>query len=123
MIRLRPHHLICIHKFIGKGYSEEFTKNMADIVKILENEPKTVVELASCEDAICELCPHNIGKCKFYQKIERMDKAVIKICSFTENAHGLWRDLSQSVKCNILKNDNFNKICSKCDWFNLCNKI
>lgn len=123
MIRLRPHHLICIHKFIGKGYNEEFTQHMTDIVKLLKNMPETVIEIVLCEDAICEKCPNNIGKCKFDKKIEKMDRAVIKICGFTENTHALWQDLSQFVKWNILENDNFNNICSKCDWFNLCNKI
>lgn len=33
MIRLRGHHLICLHFYRGEGYSREFVENLEDIVR------------------------------------------------------------------------------------------
>lgn len=51
--------------FQGYGYSEDFSKNMAEIIKILQNFPEHEIEIVAETDSICTCCPYNInGKCQ-----------------------------------------------------------
>ncbi|WP_285293816.1 DUF1284 domain-containing protein [Aureimonas altamirensis] len=44
-IRLRPHHLLCLLTYVGKGYGEAFTRNYDGIAQRLSaGEPILVVE-------------------------------------------------------------------------------
>ena len=45
-MNLRPHHLLCIQKFTGHGYSADFTAHMTAVVSELAENPETAVTLA-----------------------------------------------------------------------------
>lgn len=50
-IRLRPHHLLCLLTYVGKGYSPGFTANYDALAgRIAGGEPVTIV---AGPDAIC----------------------------------------------------------------------
>ena len=50
-VRLRPHHLLCMLTYAGKGYSPAFTANMTAVVgRIAGGEP---IEIVSGPDDIC----------------------------------------------------------------------
>lgn len=69
---IRYHHLLCLPRFEGKGYSADFCKNMANVKKRYNNEKITLVE--HC-DEICSHCPNNKGgKCKEEEKVKSYDK-------------------------------------------------
>ena len=36
MIKIRPHHLLCMRAYIGNGYSEEFKIEMEKVIKELK---------------------------------------------------------------------------------------
>lgn len=41
MLKIRPHHILCMKAYIGKGYSQKFNENMEKIIKTLkENQSK-----------------------------------------------------------------------------------
>ena len=40
---LRPHHLLCIQKFSGHGYHEDFTSHMQSIVTALAVNPEVLL--------------------------------------------------------------------------------
>ncbi len=51
MIRLRPHHVLCILTFSGAGYTPAFVENMADVVRRAgAGEP---IEVIDGPDDIC----------------------------------------------------------------------
>ena len=55
---IRPHHLLCLQFFEGKGYSNGFVENMTKIHnEMLSKNP--YVELTEGADDICENCPNN----------------------------------------------------------------
>lgn len=60
-VNLRPHHLLCMLTHIGKGYSPDFTANMAVILKrIAAGE---MVEIVDGPDDICApLCTGLAGR-------------------------------------------------------------
>ncbi|HEX3014471.1 MAG TPA: DUF1284 domain-containing protein [Methanobacterium sp.] len=64
-MKIRAHHLLCMQGFQGYGYSEDFSKNMAEIIEILQNFPKHKIEIIAGTDVICAFCPYNInGSCQ-----------------------------------------------------------
>ena len=40
MILLRPHHVLCMHGFIGNGYTEEFAENMYSVIRQIKESNK-----------------------------------------------------------------------------------
>ena len=64
VLHLRPHHLLCLQTFTGRGYSEEFVRHMTLVRDQLIREPLTPVELVSGVDDLCAHCPNNVdGQC------------------------------------------------------------
>lgn len=53
-VRLRGHHVVCLHFYQGEGYSEEFVDNLWRVMERLETER---FELAEGADDVCESCP------------------------------------------------------------------
>lgn len=48
--RIRPHHGMCLYFFEGKGYSEGFTKHMAEVKEWLLGKKWTVIPAACRSD-------------------------------------------------------------------------
>lgn len=59
-MKLRAHHLLCTQGFVGMGYSDTFTRNMAHIVAQM-NAGELIEVVDSCDD-ICAACPHRRGR-------------------------------------------------------------
>ena len=57
---LRPHHGLCIQFYEGKGYSEEFTKKMDELVNLIQLTPMMPIQLHIDVDVLCNSCPNNI---------------------------------------------------------------
>jgi len=52
MIRLRPHHLLCILTYAGHGYSQGFVENFNAIIRQIAAGEQTI-EIVYGPDAIC----------------------------------------------------------------------
>ena len=52
-LKLRPHHALCVRFFEGKGYSEDFTKNMYSVIEKLNNDP--VIKIVFGYDDLCNV--------------------------------------------------------------------
>ena len=122
-MNLRPHHLLCIQKFTGHGYDEAFTKHMTDLVSKLKNNPMTEITVTKGCDDLCKVCPNNMnGVCASLQKVDFMDNAVIDICKIKYGEKAPWEYLAKAAFERIFETDEFNKICSSCEWFELCKR-
>ena len=64
MIKLRPHHLLCILTYVGKGYSKPFTENFDAICERI-NQGERNVEIIKGPDDVCapRLCDPEDTKC------------------------------------------------------------
>lgn len=96
MLRLRPHHLNCIPRFKGRGYSDEFCVNMRKIKERIDRGE--AYEIVFSADDICAVCPNlENGMCKSNDKVERFDRLTEKFGT---------ADIS--------------RICSSCEWYFMC---
>ncbi|MDO4565642.1 MAG: DUF1284 domain-containing protein [Clostridia bacterium] len=112
MLELRPHHALCIQRFIGKGYSEDFTSKMWEVVSALKANPEQTVLFVKGEDELCAHCPHNQNGCVSMEKVTRMDELV-----------GLSGEMKWSKAVEVANALPVTDICKNCEWYSLCHII
>lgn len=118
-MKLRPHHLLCIQNFTGKGYSDAFTAHMTEIIDQLEKDPE--VELVEGCDELCSACPHNVDEiCNSEEKVNRYDKCVLEACGLAYGECRSWSVLAGMAKEYVFLTDRFEEICSDCQWYGIC---
>lgn len=121
---LRPHHALCIQKFVGRGYSPAFTAHLARVVRGLAAAPETPVRLAQGCDMICGVCPfYQGGVCKAFAKVAALDASVLSLCSLHGGQLLSWEDLARRAAQEILQTGHFAQICGCCQWYGLCSQI
>ena len=58
LIHLRPHHLLCLQAFRGKGYSAAFVKKMTEVHGMLRENPACRIVLTEgADDLVRSCCP------------------------------------------------------------------
>jgi hypothetical protein len=119
-IRLRAHHLLCIHGFRGQGYSPLFVANMARLVDRLGGSPDTEVQIVTGADDVCAACPHMSGGiCNRHDKlVADLDVSVRSRLGFDDGHRATWSEILQSIRDNI---DPFRleDVCEGCSWLDL----
>ena len=58
-MKLRGHHLVCLHFFTGEGYTKEFIDNLNRILK--KAEAGEEIEVINSADDVCIKCPYFKG--------------------------------------------------------------
>lgn len=117
MNKIRYHHLLCINYFKGYGYSDEFIKNMYEIISNLKKENK--LELTTSSDDICKACPNLInGICKDKEKTDRYDLNVKNKLIHSNIDLSSYDELNNYIVTNILPTRE--SICGDCQWKDLC---
>ncbi|MBR1472040.1 MAG: DUF1284 domain-containing protein [Lachnospiraceae bacterium] len=120
MIRLRPHHGMCLYFFQGKGYSSAFVENMAHYRQLLLREDP-MIRLTLGTDDLCAKCPHNQnGVCDSADKVKDYDAKVLEYCGLQAGAEMHYSTFSRLVECKILKTGKRTEICGRCQWDPLC---
>lgn len=122
LIKIRPHHLLCLNFFIGYGYSDKFTKHMANLkAQLEESNPET--EILSGEDMFCEECPHNKGKCESYEKVNALDENVIKESGIKPGDTMRYFEFEEIIRNKIIKAGKLESVCANtCEWASICKK-
>ena len=120
-LQLRPHHLLCIQKFVGHGYDEAFTAHMTAVTAAIADAPDTRVTLVQGCDALCTACPHNEnGVCTTLEKVNFMDSAVLAATKLAYGGEFPWATLARMAREKVFSTDEFPRICGSCQWFGLC---
>ncbi|MEM0331553.1 MAG: DUF1284 domain-containing protein [Archaeoglobaceae archaeon] len=118
MVKLRGHHLICLHFFVGEGYDVRFIENLKDVLSKAEIDAVEVVEGI---DDVCKACPYNKGYCAYSEKAEKeikeMDDFALKILSLKVGDKKFWSEIKIEVD-RILELWKF--YCKKCEWRRVC---
>ena len=117
---LRPHHVLCVGFFRGKGYSEAFVANMAAFIGALRAQ-NPLLSLRGAPDALCKSCPHNRGGvCDSADKVARYDAAVLRLLALDEGASLRWPELTARVRERILDPGKLGEVCGDCQWHGIC---
>lgn len=125
MIKLRAHHFLCMLNFEGKGYSESFVKNFANIINRIQNgEAITIVE---GPDDVCAPLRHTEHwHCDNTTVFNRDKMARMKLNEYFENSNQpedevciskiFWIELKRSFS----EEHNFSAACVGCEWVDIC---
>lgn len=133
-IEIRAHHGLCIAFFRGKGYSEDFTRHMAEVIGRLG--PETEILLTEREDDICSACPNMTERgCSEKEKAEAFDRRVLELCGFAgergrQKAAGgrsersiPWGIFRRAVEEKITGCGMRREVCGECEWDEVCERI
>lgn len=118
-LRLRAHHLLCVHGFRGMGYNPGFVDNLAAIVYRFQNEPGLQIQILRNLDAVCAACPSNGGDiCEQERRdrhIQAMDDRVIRRLELAEGEVYDRDDLVERTASRIRPED-LDILCRGCEW-------
>lgn len=118
-MKLRPHHLMCTQGYSGKGYDEEFVKNMNIVTNELRYNEDCVIEIVFSTDDICKCCPNmvDINLCKTNNKVNSIDRKVIEYFNLEDKKY-IYKDIVSCIKNNITL-DIMDDICKSCEWYSM----
>lgn len=116
-VSLRPHHGLCLCFFEGYGYSDDFSKNMASVLKGLQAD--TFVRIVEGHDSICIKCPNRAAECPnaaFY------DRKVLELCRLHAGQKMCWSEFQRKIRACVLEAGKLAEVCGNCKWFYICGK-
>jgi hypothetical protein len=115
MITIRPHHVLCINGFVGKGYDKAFVANMQNIVKGIMDDGMKMKIVFSTDD-ICSKCPYkqDENSCRSQKKVENFDMRTVEILGLYEK-HYTYADIREMIK-RYLTAEKLEYICKECSW-------
>ncbi len=117
--KIRAHHGMCIAFFKGKGYSNEFTAHMSEMIHKLEYNPTICISTQT--DVICSKCPNNNqGTCETESKVAEYDRQVLERCGLSGEGIMPYADFKRAVYENILLPGKREEICGNCQWSEIC---
>lgn len=121
-IHLRAHHLLCMHGFQGKGYSDLFVRHLKETIDRLNDDPDQIIEITHGIDDICLFCPHARpdGLCDHETKVSVYDEKAQDFFNIDEG-YTAFKKIKDSV-CDQLSGEVLNNICADCQWLDLCLK-
>ena len=112
MINIRPHHLLCMHAFAGRGYDSDFISHMREIVETIINHPDMELNIVFNTDDVCSTCPHKT------EMVSRLDHDVADILNLEEKVYS-YKEILDRMK-NHLNEANIERVCSGCEWYLPC---
>ncbi len=120
-VKLRGHHLICLHFFRGEGYNSEFVENLGKV--LLRIEAGEAVEVCSGADDVCKRCPYLEGKKCFYDRnaeyeIGEMDRNALRLMGLETHRKVKWVDIKDKIPGII--HEWAENYCKECDWRKVC---
>jgi len=124
IIRLRPHHALCLRHYVGKGYDESFIANMDEIHRRLSSGEREMVQIIMHRDSLCGACPHEKdAACEEEDRVQRLDKAVASACSLRSGLWISWQELCEIIDRHLLDTPAWQELCADCQWYSLCAKV
>lgn len=126
-VRLRPHHLLCILTYIGKGYGQDFTANMTAVVRRIASGE--TIEVISGPDDICSPCHREKASHCHNARITRRDEnAAQDISRYLGIVVGTGSKIDLNISMRMVLRQLFaaekiRSACFECEWANFCGAI
>lgn len=126
-VRLRPHHLLCMLTFVGKGYTADFTENYVRIAaRLSAGEDILVVEGPD------DICAPMLGEPDMHCLTESVTDRDAKASAAVEALLGMAAGSGASIRpdADFLRRmreafgkDTIRDACQRCEWSPLCTGI
>ena len=116
-MRLRGHHLVCLHFFRGEGYSPEFVQGLAGLIRRAEAGEPVVV--ACGPDDVCSACPYLAGeRCAHTEaseaEVREMDEAALGLLGLSCGQEVSWAGVRDRLP-GVLPEWR-GRYCVSCQW-------
>lgn len=126
-IRLRPHHLLCMLTYIGKGYGAAFTDNYDAIVRRLGAGERVAV-VAGPDDVCAPLLSDCGAHCHRASVLERDRRAAADVGTLlgltVAEGTGLRVDAALLARLRTaFRSGGIRGACVGCEWFELCTGV
>jgi uncharacterized protein len=126
-IRLRPHHLLCMLTFIGKGYTPAFVENYRNVAKRLS--AGETIEIVEGPDDLCQPLTHAPDAHCFRESVTLRDAQAAAAVSAL-----LQRPIAPSTVIvpdaallarlrQAFSDGSVRRGCSGCEWSGLCDGV
>lgn len=127
VIRLRPHHLLCMLTFVGKGYTPDFVQNYLRIAKRLT--AGEAIEIIEGPDDLCQPLTHAPDAHCFRESVVVRDQQAanavrdllqqpISLGTVIVPDAALLTRLRQAFADGSVR-----KACAGCEWSSLCDGV
>lgn len=116
-MRLRAHHLICLHFFRGEGYTKEYVENLREVLKRVKDEE---IEVISGADEVCCPCPYlKDGSC-LKEEVADLDFLAMRLLDIKPGDRTSWSYVEGKLKglLGVWKL----YACSDCEYNQICNR-
>ncbi len=126
-VSIRPHHLLCMLTYLGKGYTPAFVENYSTIVQRLnEGEP---IELVEGPDTLCQPMLDEPGCHCRNESVRNRDRTAAADIALVlgrplEKGNSIILDRKTlSFLRDAFSNGSIRKACQGCEWQNMCSAI
>lgn len=120
MIKLRGHHLVCLHYYHGDGLTENYKLNLQQRVARAQNGEE--INITGSADDICRACPGLVGCiCQGMpeeETIQKLDQIALAFLNHQIGDKVLWKDLEGQIKAAPASF--FSSFCHECSWARYC---
>ena len=126
-VRLRPHHLLCVLTYAGKGYNPAFTANMTRIagrlgagekISIVEGPDDICAPLLNGPDPHCQRASVTERDRAAARDLGRLPGFEVRTGTRLTLHAGLLRRLRQAFAARQIRS-----ACAGCEWRGFCNAI
>jgi uncharacterized protein len=119
LVKLRAHHLICLHFYRGEGYNPVFVENLTRVLKRVDESGVTLVDGG---DDVCVACPSFSDNICTHQpggeaKIQWLDMFAIKLLDL-EKTNLSWSKIKEQIPAII--GEWKTTACQSCEWKVVC---
>lgn len=126
IMKLRAHHLLCIPRFKGGGYSKEFCRHLRNICQLIRDNPNSkIVVLKDC-DIVCVKCPHFDKKNNICIKRPGINKHILihdqKVLDGLKIKKDSFHKIKDVFNLSVKEIDSrkIRKICKGCEYLGYC---
>lgn len=126
-VRLRPHHLLCMLTFVGKGYTEAFTENYIRIAaRLSAGEDILVVEGPDdiCAPMLGEADMHCLNESVADRDIKASKAVEALLAAAAGPGASIWLNVTFLQRMRAAFGDgSIREACQRCEWSPLCTGI
>lgn len=126
-VRLRPHHLLCLLTYVGRGYSNAFIENYDKIAKRL-SDGEDILIVAGPDDICAPLLDDDEPHCWRNSILLRDKAAQNAVSDILEMPIEVGVQFSLDNETLVKMRDAFaqgtiRQACTRCEWHDLCSQV